>query len=153
MPLFPTTTLCSSIADAIAKEVDFFTTGTNDLIKCSTAADRVNERVADLYHRGPPAVLRLIQMTVEAGQRNGIWTGVCGEVAGDVRLTPALIGAGIDELSVGAAQILPVRRAVATLDTAECQELLQKCVQMSSASQILADCNVVAKAKYPELLG
>ncbi|MBC8127576.1 MAG: phosphoenolpyruvate--protein phosphotransferase, partial [Gloeobacteraceae cyanobacterium ES-bin-144] len=94
----PAAALC---ADLLAPEVDFFSIGTNDLIQYTVAVDRVNPHVADLYRPTHPAVIRLIKRTIDAGTDNGIWTGICGEMAGDIRLTPLLIGLGVEELSVG----------------------------------------------------
>ena len=88
------------IADALVARAKFFSIGTNDLIQYTLAVDRLNEKVADLYDPTHPALLRLMQMTIEAGRRNGIWTGICGEIAGDPTAIPLLIGLGIDELSV-----------------------------------------------------
>ncbi|HRQ88933.1 MAG TPA: phosphoenolpyruvate--protein phosphotransferase, partial [Bacteroidia bacterium] len=91
------------IADHLAKEVDFFSIGSNDLIQYTTAVDRVNDRVAHLYQPTHPAVVAMIRETVEAAHRNGIWCGICGEVASDLVLAPVWVGLGVDELSVGVA--------------------------------------------------
>ncbi|MDP4638656.1 MAG: phosphoenolpyruvate--protein phosphotransferase, partial [Verrucomicrobiales bacterium] len=93
------------IADHLAREVDFFSIGTNDLVQYSTAVDRINDRVAHLYQPYHPAVIAMIRETVEAAHRNGIWCGICGEVASDILMAPIWIGLGVDELSVGAAQL------------------------------------------------
>ncbi|MCB1086531.1 MAG: phosphoenolpyruvate--protein phosphotransferase, partial [Verrucomicrobiae bacterium] len=140
------------IADAFAAEVDFFSIGSNDLIQYTTAVDRINERVADLYQPTHPAVIRLIRDIIEAAHRHQIWAGVCGEIAGDVLMTPLLVGAKVDELSVGAAQILRVRRAVSQLDTAECADFLSNALKISDAESIRNLCREVAEARYPELL-
>ena len=102
----PSAALC---ARHIAREVDFFSIGTNDLIQYSIAVDRVNERIAHLYEPTHPAILRLIKMVVDAGHEHGIWVGVCGEMASEVTLTPLLLGLGVDELSAGAALVPRVK--------------------------------------------
>lgn len=140
------------IADAFASEVDFFSIGTNDLIQYTTAVDRINERVANLYQPAHPAVLRLIRDIIDCAHRHRIWAGICGEIAGDVLLTPLLIGAQVDELSVGAAQILRVRQAVSQLDSAACGDFLTEALKLSEASAILDLCRGIAEEKYPELL-
>lgn len=140
------------IADAFAAEVDFFSIGTNDLIQYTTAVDRINERVANLYQPTHPAVVRLIRDIIDAAHRHQIWAGVCGEIAGDVLLTPLLVGAHVDELSVGAAQILRVRRAVSQLDSTTCREFLDSALRLSDAASILGLCREIAQAKYPELV-
>jgi phosphotransferase system enzyme I (PtsI) len=140
------------IADLLAKEVDFFSIGTNDLIQYSIAVDRVNERISYLYEPTHPAIIRLIKMTVDAAHANNLWVGICGEMAGDILLTPLLIGLGVDELSTGAAVVPRVKRAVQSLDIAVCQRLVEEVKNLDSAAQILAKCEEIAKAHYPELL-
>ena len=90
------------MADLLAREVDFFSIGTNDLIQYSVAIDRTNERVAHLYEPSHPSVVRLLKMVADAAHANDIWVGVCGEMAGEVLFTPLLLGLGMDELSAGA---------------------------------------------------
>lgn len=98
------------IADLLAKEVDFFSIGTNDLIQYTNAVDRMNEHIKALYTPYHPAVLRLIQNTIEAGKRAGIWVGMCGSVAGNPLLFPILLAMGLEEFSMGPNQILKSRK-------------------------------------------
>jgi phosphotransferase system enzyme I (PtsI) len=141
------------IADVLAKEVDFFSIGTNDLIQYTIAVDRVNERISYLYEPTHPAIIRLIKMTVDAAHAHNLWVGVCGEMAGDILLTPLLIGLGVDELSTGAALVPRVKRAVQSLDIGVCLKLLEDVSKLESAPEILAKCEEIAKSHYPELLG
>jgi phosphotransferase system enzyme I (PtsI) len=140
------------VADALAREVKFFSIGTNDLIQYTIAVDRVNERIAHLYEPTHPAILRLIEMTVTAAHANGIWVGVCGEMAGEITLTPLLLALGVDELSASAGLVPRVKKAVQTLDTKECNRLLEDVRDLDSAAEILERCEEVARRHYAELL-
>jgi len=140
------------IADLIAPEVDFFSIGTNDLIQYTVAADRVNHRVADLYRPTHPAVIRLIKQTIDAGAQHGVWTGVCGEMAADIRLTPLLLGLGVEELSVGPHQVPRVRRAIRALSHAECATMADKAIRTPLSFDVLDLSTDLASKYYPELL-
>ncbi len=140
------------IADLIAPEVDFFSIGTNDLIQYTVAADRVNHRVADLYRPSHPAVIRLIKQTIDAGLAAGAWTGVCGEMAGDLRFTPLLLGLGVEELSVGPHQVPRVRRAIRALSHAECAALADEALKSPLSLDIMELSTGLARKYYPELL-
>ncbi len=140
-------------ADMLAREVDFFSIGTNDLIQYAIAVDRVNERIAHLYEPTHPAVLRLLKMVADAAHANDIWVGVCGEMAGDVALIPLLLGLGMDELSVGASSVPRVKMAVRNLAIPECQQLVADVLQLQTSSEILARCLELATARYGDLLG
>ncbi len=139
------------VADELAKEVDFFSIGTNDLIQYTVAVDRINHRVAQLYRSSHPAVIRLIKMTTDAAKRAGIWTGVCGEMAADLNLTPLLLGLGVDELSVGPHDLAPVRKALRSLDYSKCQELAEKALTLPTAKEILKLSKDAAQEAYPDL--
>ena len=139
-------------ADILAKEVNFFSIGTNDLIQYAIAVDRLNEHISHLYEPTHPAIIRLIRMTVSAAHARNLWVGVCGEMAGDIVLTPLLLGLGVDELSAGAALVPRVKRAVQALDLSACLTLVEDIEHLESASAILAKCEEVARAHYPELL-
>lgn len=146
----PSAALC---APELAREVAFFSIGTNDLIQYSIAVDRVNERIAHLYEPTHPAILRLIKMVVDAAHDAGIWAGVCGEMASEVALTPLLLGLGVDELSAGAALVPRVKRAVQRLEMSVCRELAERAVRLPLPGQILEECEAVARKYYPELMG
>lgn len=138
-------------ADILAPHVKFFSIGTNDLIQYSIAVDRGNDRIAHLYQPTHPGILRLLKMTIEAAHRNGIWAGICGEMAGDIQLTPLLVGLGIDELSAGPAVVPRVKKAVQSMEYEACRRLADELLQMDEGEKILARCNEMARAHYDEL--
>ncbi|MEP6603061.1 MAG: phosphoenolpyruvate--protein phosphotransferase [Spartobacteria bacterium] len=140
-------------AEILAREVDFFSIGTNDLIQYALAVDRVNEKIAHLYEPTHPAVLRLLKMIADAAHANDIWVGVCGEMAGDIATIPLLLGLGIDELSVGAVLVPRVKRAVQTLSVPECQQLVEESLKLPTANEILNRCLQLANERYGDLLG
>ncbi|WP_019639864.1 phosphoenolpyruvate--protein phosphotransferase [Paenibacillus fonticola] len=125
------------LADQFAKEVDFFSIGTNDLIQYTMAADRMNERVSYLYQPYNPAILRLVKMVIDAAHKEGRWAGMCGEMAGDATAIPLLLGLGLDEFSMSATSILPARSQIAKLSKGEMQELAAKALQMSTAEEVV----------------
>lgn len=139
-------------ADIIARHVKFFSIGTNDLVQYTLAVDRVNERVAYLYEPTHPAVLQLIKATVEAGHRNRIWVGVCGEMGGDPLLAPLLVGLGVDELSVAPASVPLVKDAVRSVSFAQAKQLADTSLQCETASQVLELCRSLTRKMAPELL-
>ena len=139
-------------ADILAKHVDFFSIGSNDLIQYTLAIDRGNENVSALYQPAHPAVLRLMQTVVEAAHRHNIWVGVCGEMASDVILMPALVGLGIDELSAGAASIPRIKRAIQALNYEEARALVGRCILNDSADCNQAELLQMAQRLYPEIL-
>ena len=104
------------LADELAREVDFFSIGTNDLTQYTLAIDRQNPRLEPFYDPHHPAVLRMIRMTVEAGHRHGCWVGVCGELGADPAVTESFLRMGVDELSVSPAAVLPLRKRIRSLD-------------------------------------
>ncbi|KAA9005354.1 phosphoenolpyruvate--protein phosphotransferase [Paenibacillus spiritus] len=126
------------LADQFAKEVDFFSIGTNDLIQYTMAADRMNERVSYLYQPYNPAILRLIKNVIDAAHAEGKWTGMCGEMAGDSTAIPLLLGLGLDEFSMSATSILPARSQISKLSAAEMKELAAKALQMGTAEEVAA---------------
>ncbi|WP_270659635.1 phosphoenolpyruvate--protein phosphotransferase [Enterococcus thailandicus] len=122
------------IADKFAKEVDFFSVGTNDLIQYTMAADRMNERVSYLYQPYNPSILRLIKNVIDAAHAEGKWAGMCGEMAGDQTAVPLLVGMGLDEFSMSATSILKTRSLMRRLDTTKMAEL---------ADHALKDCDTM----------
>jgi len=116
------------LADVLVKEVDFFSIGTNDLIQYTFAADRMNEKVSYLYQPFNPSLLRLIKMVIDASHNAGKWTGMCGEMAGEIKALPLLIGLGIDELSMSASGILRTRYLASKIDAKKAEILLEKAI-------------------------
>ena len=100
------------IADDLAKEVDFFSIGTNDLTQYTLAIDRQNAKLDRFYDSHHPAVLKMIQMVIDSAHEEGIWAGICGELGADLTLTETFVKMGIDELSVSPAMVLPVRNKI-----------------------------------------
>lgn len=125
------------MANQFAKEVDFFSIGSNDLIQYSMAADRMNERVSYLYQAFSPAVLRLVKMVIDAAHANGKWVGMCGEMAGDEIAIPLLLGLGLGELSMNATSILKARSQILTLSKKKMEELAESTLQMSTTEEVV----------------
>ncbi|BAY33628.1 phosphoenolpyruvate-protein phosphotransferase [Nostoc carneum NIES-2107] len=125
-----------AIADQLAAEVDFFSIGTNDLSQYVMAGDRNNPRVANLTDALHPAVLRMVQQTVQAGHGAGIWVGLCGELAADPSATEILLGLGLDELSVNPQAIPILKQAIAQLTISECQAIAASALQLDSATHV-----------------
>lgn len=123
------------ISDLIAKEVDFFSIGTNDLIQYTLAIDRVNEYVSYLYEPLHPAVLRLIQRTVQNAHANKIEVALCGEMAGEPLYTPILLGLELDELSMNAYAIPRVKKVIRGIDQGLCKELVNEMMAKESARE------------------
>lgn len=124
------------IADVLAKEVDFMSIGTNDLTQYTLAADRGNERVASLYDAAHPSVLRLVRQTCDAARREGILVGMCGELAGDPRMTEVLVGLGLDELSMSAGTIPEVKERIRRVQTDEARKLADEVLVQSTPEKV-----------------
>ncbi len=139
------------IADALGKRAKFFSIGSNDLIQYTLAADRTNEKVSHLYEPTHPAIVKLIKATVDASHRNGIWTGVCGEIGGDAVLVPLLIGLGVDELSAAPPVIPEVKYMIRKTKLSEAQVLAEFALQCESPSEIYAACQKFAWQTAPSL--
>ena len=124
------------MADEFAKECDFFSIGTNDLIQYTIAVERGNEKLANLYSHFNPAVIRLIKSAIDGAHKNGILCGMCGEAAGDVKFIPLLVGLGLDEFSMNANKILKARKLITDLDFEECKQLANKVLQLDSTEGV-----------------
>ncbi len=139
------------VADALAARAKFFSIGSNDLIQYTLAIDRGNEKVTHLYQPTHPAVLRLIKMTVDAAHAQGIWAGVCGQIAGDPVLAPLLIGLGVDELSAAPAVLDEVKYIIRRMKIDEAKALAEFALGCESPTEIAARCMEFARATAPSL--
>ncbi|MFF2484176.1 phosphoenolpyruvate--protein phosphotransferase [Paenibacillus sp. NPDC058071] len=124
------------IADLLAKEVDFFSIGTNDLVQFTLAVDRMNEEISHLYEPFHPAILRMLKLTAEAAKRNGIKVGVCGELAGDLRALPIWLSLDVDELSMSSHSILQVKERLLVTRQDESRELLPELIGCMTSKEI-----------------
>jgi phosphotransferase system enzyme I (PtsI) len=122
--------------DSLAKESNFFSIGTNDLIQYTLAVDRGNERIAHLYQGFHPAVLKLIKETIDSGHRNGIWVGLCGEMAGDPLATVLLVGMGVDELSTSAMAIPEIKKIIRSITFEDAQKVAEQVLNLSTINDI-----------------
>ncbi|WP_053021500.1 phosphoenolpyruvate--protein phosphotransferase [Staphylococcus haemolyticus] len=135
----------AALADTFAKEVDFFSIGTNDLIQYTMAADRMSERVSYLYQPYNPAILRLVKQVIEASHKEGKWTGMCGEMAGDETAIPLLLGLGLDEFSMSATSILKARRQINGLSKNEMSELANRAINCATQEEVKDLVNNISK--------
>lgn len=135
----------AALADVFAKEVDFFSIGTNDLIQYTLAADRMSERVSYLYQPYNPSILRLVKQVIEASHKEGKWTGMCGEMAGDETAIPLLLGLGLDEFSMSATSILKARRQINGLSKNEMTELANRAVDCATQEEVIGLVNNYVK--------
>lgn len=124
------------MADEFAKECDFFSIGTNDLIQYTIAVERGNEKLTNLYSHYNPAVIRLIKSAIDGAHKNGILCGMCGEAAGDVNFIPLLVGLGLDEFSMNANKILSVRKLITGLNFEECKKLANNVLHLASTEEV-----------------
>ncbi|MBY0097697.1 phosphoenolpyruvate--protein phosphotransferase [Mesobacillus maritimus] len=125
------------IADQFAKEVDFFSIGTNDLIQYTMAADRMNQQVSYLYQPYNPSILRLVKMVIDAAHKEGKWAGMCGEMAGDEIAIPILLGLGLDEFSMSASSILKARSQIRGLTKADMEDLASRVLDMGTTEEVI----------------
>lgn len=124
------------IAERLAKEVDFFSIGTNDLIQYTVAVDRMNKQISAMHTPYHPAVLRLIKKTIEAAHAENIWVGMCGEAAGEELLIPFLLGVGLDEFSMSAVSILKTKETLSKWTLAEAKKESEKLMEFATAAEV-----------------
>ena len=129
------------LADQFAKEVDFFSIGTNDLIQYTMAADRMNQQVSYLYQPYNPSILRLVKMVIDAAHKEGKWAGMCGEMAGDETAIPILLGLGLDEFSMSASSILKARSLIRNLNKADMEKMASSVLNMSTNEEVVEAVN------------
>jgi phosphotransferase system enzyme I (PtsI) len=135
-------------SDILAKEVDFFSIGTNDLIQYSLAVDRVNEKIAYLYEPSHPAILRLIKTIIDNAHNAGIWVGMCGEMAGDISMTLVLLGLGLDEFSASPIAIPELKRIIRSVTLRQAKEIAQESMLLATGKEV----EEFAKSKIKEIV-
>ncbi len=140
----------ATISDILAKEVDFFSIGTNDLIQYTLAVDRVNEYVTHLYEPLHPAILRLVRQVVKAAHDAGIRVAMCGEMAGDPLYVPVLLGLELDDLSMNVLSIFRVKKILRAYTLRECKELVEACLGLSTPEEIESLVRASLHRKFPE---
>ena len=138
-------------AESLARRVQFFSIGTNDLIQYTLAVDRMNDKIAHLYEPTNPSVLRLIKMTTDAAHAAGIWVGVCGEMAGDPLMVPLLLGLGADELSVAPQAVPQIKYLIRRVKMTESKALAEAALRSESSAEILAHAQRLARSVAPSL--
>ena len=139
------------VAESLAKRLDFFSIGTNDLIQYSLAVDRMNEKIAHLYEPTHPAIVRLIKATVDAAHKHKIPVSVCGEMASDPVLTPLLLGLGVDELSASPPLVPPIKFVIRRMKMDEARALAEFALECETSSEILRRCQELTRQIAPGL--
>lgn len=139
------------VADQLAKEVSFFSIGTNDLIQYLLAVDRSNDLISDLYQEFHPAVLRAIKHTTDVGHENKIWVGMCGEMAGDILATVLLLGLGLDELSVVPSVLPEIKKIIRSISSAEAKKIAEHCLSLDDATVMKKWLTKEMHRRYPVL--
>ena len=137
------------LSSKLAKEVDFFSVGTNDLVQYTLAVDRINENVSDLYQPANPAVIKLLDQTVRSGHDEGIWVGVCGEMASDLSMVPLLIGLGVGELSVASSMVPRVKMLIRNIKFSKAKELANFAINSDSPKEIQRRAEELSKEAVP----
>ena len=125
------------LADQFAKEVDFFSIGTNDLIQYTFAADRMSSSISYLYQPFNPSILRLVKNVIDAAHKEGKWAGMCGEMAGETLAAPLLLGLGLDEFSMSATSVLGQRKLIRSLSKAEMEKLANEALQKGTMEEVV----------------
>lgn len=124
------------LSDLFAREVDFFSIGTNDLIQYTIAVDRMNEKISYLYNQYHPAILRLVKNVIDNGHNGGIWVGMCGEAASDPKLIPLFLGLGLDEFSMSPSSILKARQIIRNTSQKEMKELAEYVINLTTSEEV-----------------
>jgi phosphotransferase system enzyme I (PtsI) len=139
-------------SDILAREVDFFSIGTNDLIQYSLAVDRVNEKIAYLYEPAHPAVLRLIKGVIDNGHKSGIWVGMCGEMAGDIVMTIILLGLGLDEFSTSPIASPEIKRIIRAITMTKAVDIASEALTLSTGKEVEAFARKKLKELVPDMV-
>lgn len=134
--------------DILAREVNFFSIGTNDLIQYALAVDRINERIAYLYEPAHPAVLRLLKTVIDAGHSKQIWVGICGEMSGDPIFTPVLVGLGMDEISTSPVMVPEIKKIIRSISYREAQEIANYVLTLTTGADVVN----FLKLKYQQIM-
>jgi len=140
------------MADSLAREADFLSIGTNDLIQYALAVDRGNEHIAHMYQPFDPAVLRLIKDTIEKGHRAGVWVGMCGEMAGDPLATLLLLGLGLDEFSVSPISLPEIKQIIRSVSFSEAEQVARWALQLQTAEEVEDFLRDVVHKRFPDLI-
>jgi len=139
-------------SDILAKEVDFFSIGTNDLIQYALAVDRVNEKIAYLYEPAHPAVLRLVKNVIDSGHKEGIWVGMCGEMAGDPALAIILLGLGLDEFSTSPMLLPEIKKMIRAFKLSDAKKMAEKALTLQTGREVEEFAHEILKRILPELV-
>ena len=124
------------MADDFAKECDFFSIGTNDLIQYTLAVERGNSKIANIYTKNHPAVIKLLKYTIDAAHNNGIFCGMCGEAASNIHYIPLLIGLGLDEFSMNSSAVLESKKIINNLNKKKCEDLAEEVLKCTSDKEV-----------------